>query len=119
MFKSLVTDIQSVYRNARDDLRRALDRFDKSLQDVGLWSVLKVLEGYKGCVLWLDVYLIDSAEKRLQVLNWLSPERFNHTYDTFQATRVKNSGTWFLTSPKFQHWVKGLSNLFIVTGMGM
>jgi hypothetical protein len=57
-----------------------------------------------------------SADKRLEILNWLSPERFSDAYDTFQSTRVKGSGTWFLNSPEFQDWVKGTSNLFIVSG---
>jgi len=32
-FKNLVTDIQSVYRDAKNDLLRSLKSFDQSLQD--------------------------------------------------------------------------------------
>lgn len=119
VFKTLVTDIQDVYRDAKKDLTKSIERFDESLRDVGLVAVLTILDRQESFLLRLDGSLTDSVEKRHRVLNWLSPERFNNTYETFQETRVKHSGTWFLKLPKFQRWVKSLSNLFIVTGMGM
>jgi len=64
-------------------------------------------------------FLIASADKRLEILNWFSPERFNDTYDDIQSRRLEVSGTWFLRSQKFQNWATGVSNLLIVTGMGM
>jgi len=48
LFKTLVTDIQSVYGDAKDDFIRSLDRFNESLQDVGLLSVLKILNRQEG-----------------------------------------------------------------------
>ena len=42
VFKSLVTDIQSVYGEAKNDLLRSLVRFDKSLQDAGLLLLKRV-----------------------------------------------------------------------------
>lgn len=98
---------------------RGLDRFDKSLQDVGLLSVLKILSGQEGSLLFRGSSLIILASERRRILDVLSPERFNDRYDEFREVRVENSGTWFLKSPEFQNWMKGLSNLFIVTGMGM
>jgi len=123
VFKSLVTDIQNVYRDANKDFVRSLVRFDKSLQDAGLLllkrvdeNVIVLLSGREGMFLFRDCLTDESADKRLDILNWLSPERFSDAYDTFQSTRVKGSGTWFLNSSKFQDWVTGTSNLFIVSG---
>lgn len=98
---------------------RGLERFDKSLQDVGLLSVLKILSGQEGSLLFNDSSLIILVAERRRILDVLSPGRFNDRYDEFREVRVENSGTWFLKSPEFQKWMKGLSNLFIVTGMGM
>lgn len=64
-------------------------------------------------------FLIASADKRVEILNWLSPERFNDTYDAIQSRRLEGSGTWFLQSQEFQNWATGVSNLLIVPGMGM
>jgi hypothetical protein len=42
VFKSLVTDIQNVYGDAKKDFVRSLVRFDKSLQDAGLLLLKRV-----------------------------------------------------------------------------
>ena len=42
VFKSLVTDIQNVYGDAKKDFVRSLFRFDKSLQDAGLLLLKRV-----------------------------------------------------------------------------
>jgi hypothetical protein len=42
VFKSLVTDIQNVYGDAKNDFVRSLVRFDKSLQDAGLLLLKRV-----------------------------------------------------------------------------
>ena len=63
--------------------------------------------------------LMGSAEQRRRILDWLSPGRFDERYDKFCDVRVQMSGTWFLKSYEFDKWMKGLSNLFIVTGMGI
>ena len=58
LFKSLVTDIQSIYGDAKEDFRRGLVRFDKSLQDAGLLllkrvdeNVVTILTGREGLYL--------------------------------------------------------------------
>ena len=55
IFKSLVTDIQNVYGDAKKDFVRSLVRFDKSLQDAGLLllkrmdeNVVVLLSGREG-----------------------------------------------------------------------
>ena len=42
LFKTLVTDIQDVYGDAKRELVRNLDRFDQSLQDAGLLLIRRV-----------------------------------------------------------------------------
>ena len=37
-----------MYGDAKNDLVRSLERFDKSLQDVGLLTVLRILSGQEG-----------------------------------------------------------------------
>jgi hypothetical protein len=64
-------------------------------------------------------FLIASADKRLEILNWLSPERFNDTYDAIKSRHLEGSGTWFLQSQEFQNWATGISNMLVVTGMGI
>ena len=49
MFKSLVTDIQNVYGDAKNDFLRSLVRFDKSLQDAGL-LILKHVDDNVGAL---------------------------------------------------------------------
>ena len=116
VFKSLVTDNRKVYVDANNDLVRSLVRFNQSLQDAGLLSVLILLNNQEGTP-FSNRWLTTSAEKRRQVLKWLSPDPFSDTYSTFQANRAKNSGTWFLNSREFQNWVD-VPNLFILTGIG-
>ena len=42
IFKSLITDIQTAYGDAKKDLLRSLVRFDKSLQGAGLLLLKRV-----------------------------------------------------------------------------
>lgn len=42
LFKSLVTDIQNVYGDAKNDLVRNLAKFDKTLHDAGLLLIRRV-----------------------------------------------------------------------------
>lgn len=58
-------------------------------------------------------------DKRLEILNWLSSERFNDAYDSLQSSHVQGSGSWFLQSIQFQDWFKGTANLFVVAGNRM
>ena len=58
LFKSQVTDIQSVYGDVKEDFLRGLVRFDKSLQDAGLLllkrvdeNVVTILAGREGLYL--------------------------------------------------------------------
>jgi len=44
LFKSLFTDIQNVYGDAKDDFLRSLVKFDTSLQDAGLLLITRVDE---------------------------------------------------------------------------
>ena len=44
LFKSLFTDIQNVYGDAKDAFLRSLVKFDKSLQDAGLLLITRVDE---------------------------------------------------------------------------
>jgi len=44
LFKSLFTDAQDVYGDAKTQLLRALVKFDKSLQDAGLLLITRVDE---------------------------------------------------------------------------
>lgn len=50
VFKSLVTDIQKIYGDAKNDFVRSLVRFDKSLQDAGL-LLLKRMDDNVGVLL--------------------------------------------------------------------
>lgn len=83
--------------------------------DAGVQVILTDMEG----AFRFPFSLTALVKKRRQILNWLSPERFNDTYDIFQLSRVETSGNWFLKLAEFQEWAKGASNLLIVTGMGI
>jgi len=48
VFKSLVTDNPKVYMDANNDLVRSLIRFNQSLQDAGLLSVVQILNNQEG-----------------------------------------------------------------------
>jgi len=124
MFKTLFTDTQDVYGDAKKDLSRSLEKFDKSLQEAGLLlmtrvdeNVAKIRNEQEG-IYFLQNELTRPVKRRLDILNWLSPEVFSDTYDTFRSSRLEGSGKWFLESDSFQDWVKSNSKLLIVTGMG-
>jgi len=44
VFKTLFTDAPNVYGNAKQDLSRSLDKFEKSLQEAGLLLMTRVDE---------------------------------------------------------------------------
>ena len=124
MFKTLFTDTQDVYGDAKKDLSRSLEKFEKSLQEAGLLlmtrvdeNVAKIRNEQEG-IYFLQNELTRPVKRRLDILNWLSPEVFSDTYDTFRSSRLEGSGKWFLESDSFQDWVKSNSKLLIVTGMG-
>ena len=124
MFKTLFTDTQDVYGDAKKDLSRSLEKFEKSLQEAGLLlmtrvdeNVAKIRNEQEG-IYFLRNELTRPVKRRLDILNWLSPEAFSDTYDTFRSSRLEGSGKWFLESDSFHAWVKGNSKLLIVTGMG-
>jgi hypothetical protein len=124
MFKTLFTDIQDVYGDAKKDMSRSLEKFEKSLQEAGLLLITRVDENVlkirseQESTDFPRTGLTRTVNKRLHILNWLSPETFSQTYDTFRSSRLEGSGKWFLNSGPFQRWVKGTSKLLIVEGMG-
>jgi hypothetical protein len=124
MFKTLFTDIQDVYGDAKKDLSRSLENLEKSLQEAGLLlitrvdeNVLKIRNEQEGTHFRLPE-LTRTVSRRREILNWLSPETFSQTNDTYRSSRLEGSGKWFLNSQPFQDWVSGTSKLLIVEGMG-
>jgi len=128
LFRTPVTDIQNVYGDAKNDLSRSLVRFDKTLQEAGLKlmlrvdnNVLTILNNQDGISLHFkgyNVLLTASAGKIREILKWLSPEPYSDRYDEFWPSLAPSSGNWFLKSDAFQKWDTGVSNLFIISGMG-
>jgi hypothetical protein len=58
------------------------------------------------------------TEKRLKILEWISPGDFSSRHETISKERVENSGTWFLRSDAYQNWLNGTtSNLLCYQGM--
>ena len=124
VFKTLFTDAPNVYGNAKQDLSRSLDKFEKSLQEAGLLlmtrvdeNVVRIRNKQEGTY-FFQTELTRLVKERLDILNWLSPETFSDTYDTIRSSRLKGSGKWFLDSNRFQDWVKGNSKMLIAEGMG-
>ena len=62
--------------------------------------------------------LLRNVEKRLKILDWISPADFRSRHEAVSKERVKNSGTWFLKSHPFQDWLKGAApNILCYQGM--
>ena len=124
-FKTLFTDAPHVYGDAKTELSRSLDKFEKSLQEAGLLLMVRVDENVatirnkqEGASIFIQPALTRIVKERLDILNRLSPESFSDTYDTIRSKRLKESGQWFLQSDQFQDWVKGTTKILIAEGMG-
>jgi hypothetical protein len=57
---------------------------------------------------------------RTKILEWLSPGTRSATHKEKLKERVKNTGEWFLESPKFRDWINGKGpNILFYSGKGI